>query len=157
MAINIKKSHKGLLHKNLGVPQGQKIPASKIAAAKNSSDPAVRKRATFAQNARGWKHVLVLFVTAAVTFWLAAGAVAQQSDDITLQPGKVYYVIKHEHDTYAWPDKVWDTMTACEKDTAYGTELGNLLFGSAAAAVTRAGWRDAYIGCYKIPLPGQPV
>jgi hypothetical protein len=56
MAIHIKPSHKGLLHKDLGVPQGQKIPASKIAAAKHSSNPAVRKRATFAQNAKSWHH-----------------------------------------------------------------------------------------------------
>lgn len=48
--IKIKPSHKGLLHKKLGVPQGEKIPASKIAAAKNSSSPALRKEATFAQN-----------------------------------------------------------------------------------------------------------
>lgn len=54
MSIKIKPSHKGLLHKDLGVPQGEKIPAKKIAAAKNSKDPAVRKRATFAQNAKKW-------------------------------------------------------------------------------------------------------
>jgi hypothetical protein len=48
--IMIKPSHRGLLHKELGVPEGQKIPASKIAAAKNSSNPAERKRAVFAQN-----------------------------------------------------------------------------------------------------------
>lgn len=49
----IKPSHKGLLHEDLGVPQGQKIPMDKIEAAKNSSDPAVRKRANFAINFRG--------------------------------------------------------------------------------------------------------
>jgi hypothetical protein len=54
--IKIKPSHKGLLHKNTGTPAGQKIPASKIAAAKNSPDPAVRKRATFAANAKKWNH-----------------------------------------------------------------------------------------------------
>lgn len=46
----IKPSRKGLLHKDLGVPQGQKIPAAKISAALNSSDPAIRKRAQFARN-----------------------------------------------------------------------------------------------------------
>lgn len=56
MSINIKPSHKGLLHKKLGVPQGQPIPASKVAAAKNSSNPATRKQATFAQNAKKWGH-----------------------------------------------------------------------------------------------------
>jgi hypothetical protein len=39
--ISIKPSHKGLLHRDLGVPQGQAIPA-------------VRKRATFAANAKSW-------------------------------------------------------------------------------------------------------
>jgi hypothetical protein len=56
MAIKIKPSHKGLLHKNLGVAADKPIPAKKIAAAKNSSDPAVRKRAVFAANAKKWNH-----------------------------------------------------------------------------------------------------
>lgn len=55
-SIHIKPSHKGLLHKDLGVPAGEPIPAGKLAAAKNSSDPAERKRATFAQNAKKWNH-----------------------------------------------------------------------------------------------------
>jgi len=46
----IKPSHKGLLHKKLGVPQGEKIPAAKLAAAKNSKSAAERKEATFAEN-----------------------------------------------------------------------------------------------------------
>lgn len=54
--IKIKPSHKGELHADLGVPQGQPIPAAKLAAAKNSSNPAERKRATFAENAKGWNH-----------------------------------------------------------------------------------------------------
>jgi hypothetical protein len=54
--IHIKASHKGLLHKDLGVASGKPIPAKKLAAAKNSSDPAVRRRATFAENAKHWKH-----------------------------------------------------------------------------------------------------
>jgi len=56
MAIKIKKSHKGLLHKDLGVPAGKPIPSAKLAAAKKSSDPAERKRATFAENAKKWNH-----------------------------------------------------------------------------------------------------
>ena len=56
MAIKIKPSHKGLLHKDLGVPEGKPIPASKLASAKNSPNPAVRKRANFAANAKKWKH-----------------------------------------------------------------------------------------------------
>src|ERR1700689_3502323 len=55
-SIHIKASHKGLLHKDLGVPPRQKIPASKLASAKRSSNPAVRKRATFAENAKKWNH-----------------------------------------------------------------------------------------------------
>jgi hypothetical protein len=54
MAIHIKPSHKGLLHQKLGVPQGQKIPAPKLAAAKRSTSPSLRKEATFAQNAKSW-------------------------------------------------------------------------------------------------------
>jgi hypothetical protein len=50
MAIKIKPSRKGLLHKKLGVPQGEKIPAGKIAKAKKSKSPSLRKEATFAQN-----------------------------------------------------------------------------------------------------------
>lgn len=52
--IHIKPSHKGLLHEDLGVPEGSPIPAAKLAKAKHSEDPAVRKRATFAQNAKKW-------------------------------------------------------------------------------------------------------
>lgn len=54
MAIKIKKSHKGLLHKDLGVAAGKKIPKSKIKKAANSSDAAVKKRAVFAENASKW-------------------------------------------------------------------------------------------------------
>ena len=51
----IKPSHKGLLHSKLGVPQGQKIPMSKIDKALYSSSPALRKEANFAKNFRGKK------------------------------------------------------------------------------------------------------
>ena len=54
--IAIKKKNQGLLHKNLGVAKGGKIPVSKLKSAKNSKSPAVRKRATFALNARKWNH-----------------------------------------------------------------------------------------------------
>lgn len=53
--INIKKSHRGLLHKNLGVPQGQLIPASKLSI-KSGDSPAVRKRKQFAINAKKFNH-----------------------------------------------------------------------------------------------------
>ena len=54
--IKIAKSKEGSLHTALGVPQGQPIPASKLAAAANSKDPALRKKAQFAINARGFNH-----------------------------------------------------------------------------------------------------
>lgn len=40
--------NKGALHRALGVPEGQKIPAAKMAAARNSSDPTTRKQAALA-------------------------------------------------------------------------------------------------------------
>jgi len=52
--IHIKPSHKGLLHKNLGVKTGKPLTLKMLAKAKASSDPAERKRATFAMNARSW-------------------------------------------------------------------------------------------------------
>lgn len=52
--IHIKPSHKGMLHVDLGVPSDKSIPSGKLASAANSSDPAERKRAIFAQNAKGW-------------------------------------------------------------------------------------------------------
>lgn len=52
--IKIKPSHKGLLHKDLGVAAGKKIPASKLASAVKSSNPKVKKRAVFAKNAKSW-------------------------------------------------------------------------------------------------------
>jgi len=54
--IHIKPSHKGMLHRELGVPQGEKIPAAKMEAAKAHASPAERKRITFAENARKWNH-----------------------------------------------------------------------------------------------------
>ncbi len=55
-SIRIKPSHRGLLHKDLGVPQSQPIPASKLQQALESANPAVRKRANFARNAKKFKH-----------------------------------------------------------------------------------------------------
>lgn len=54
--IHIKPSHKGLLHKDLDVASDKPIPEKKLDKAKNSSDPAVRKRAVFAENAKHWHH-----------------------------------------------------------------------------------------------------
>lgn len=50
--IQINPAHKGMLHQDLGVPQGEKIPSTKLHAAANSGSPAVRKRAIFAENAK---------------------------------------------------------------------------------------------------------
>lgn len=52
----IKKSHKGLLHKKLGVPEGEKIPEAKLEKAKHSKSPALRKEVNFAENAKDWHH-----------------------------------------------------------------------------------------------------
>ena len=54
--IHIKKSHQGLLHKNLGIPQGKKISVAALKKAKKSPNPKIRRRATFALNARKWHH-----------------------------------------------------------------------------------------------------
>ena len=54
--IAIKPSNNGLLHRDLGVPQGKKIPAKALKRAEHSKDPATRTRAQFAENAKKWKH-----------------------------------------------------------------------------------------------------
>lgn len=53
--IHIKKENRGLLHENLGVPKGEKIPASKLKI-KSTDSPAVKKRKQFAINAKKFKH-----------------------------------------------------------------------------------------------------
>ena len=54
--IHIKPSHEGKLHEKLGVPAGEKIPEAKLAKAKNSDSAALRKEATFAENAKHFQH-----------------------------------------------------------------------------------------------------
>lgn len=56
MAINIKPSHKGLLHKDLGVAEGKPISSKKLSSAKKNASPAEKKRIVFAENARKWNH-----------------------------------------------------------------------------------------------------
>jgi hypothetical protein len=56
MAIRIKPANKGKLHRRLGVPQGEKIPAGKLAEALQSKSDSLRKEAQFAKNAGTWKH-----------------------------------------------------------------------------------------------------
>jgi hypothetical protein len=48
--------HPGALHKQLGVPQGEKIPAKKLAAAKHSDNPTLRKRANLASTLKKMHH-----------------------------------------------------------------------------------------------------
>ena len=40
--------HPGALHKQLGVPEGEKIPASKLSKAAHSDNPTLAKRANLA-------------------------------------------------------------------------------------------------------------
>ena len=50
------KLKKGALHKALGVKQGKKLTMAQLEKAKNSENLLMRKRATFALNAKKWKH-----------------------------------------------------------------------------------------------------
>ncbi len=52
--IRIKPSHKGKLHRALGVPADKPIPEPKLRAALHSKSPEVRKEANFASNAKHW-------------------------------------------------------------------------------------------------------
>lgn len=48
--------NKGALHSHLGVPQGEKIPAEKLAAAKHSKNPTIRREAALAHTLSGFHH-----------------------------------------------------------------------------------------------------
>jgi hypothetical protein len=48
--------HKGALHKELGVPEGKKIPHAKIKAATKSENPKLRKRAFLAETLAHMNH-----------------------------------------------------------------------------------------------------
>jgi hypothetical protein len=48
--------HPGALHRELGVPEGEKIPASKMAAAKHSSNPKIRRQAALAGTLKKLGH-----------------------------------------------------------------------------------------------------
>lgn len=43
------KSSKGKLHRELGVPEGEKIPAKKLAKASHSKSPTIRKQVALAK------------------------------------------------------------------------------------------------------------
>ena len=45
---------KGALHRALGVPEGEKIPAKKMAKAKHSENPRIRKMAGFARTLKSF-------------------------------------------------------------------------------------------------------
>jgi hypothetical protein len=50
--------HKGALHRQLGVPEGQKIPAAKIESASHSSNPTLAKRANLAKTLKGFDGII---------------------------------------------------------------------------------------------------
>jgi len=52
----INPENKGALHKELGVPKGEKIPEKKLEKAEASKDPLIRKRANSAATLRKFKH-----------------------------------------------------------------------------------------------------
>jgi len=47
--------HPGALHRQLGVPAGEKIPASKLKTAKHSDNPTLRRRANLAETLKGMR------------------------------------------------------------------------------------------------------
>jgi|HubBroStandDraft_1064217.scaffolds.fasta_scaffold02177_14 hypothetical protein len=47
---------KGKLHRAIGVPEGEKIPAKKLAAAEHSKNRGVRDMAIRAKTMKGWHH-----------------------------------------------------------------------------------------------------
>ena len=48
--------HKGKLHRELGIPEGQKIPAARLAAAAHSPNPEIRRDAIRARTMKAWHH-----------------------------------------------------------------------------------------------------
>ena len=50
------KLRKGGLHRALNIPEGTKIPASRLAAARKSSNAHIRHMANFAHTMKSWKH-----------------------------------------------------------------------------------------------------
>jgi hypothetical protein len=54
--IHINPSHKGLLHRDLGIAPGKAISESLMEKAKASAGPAEKRRIVFAENERKWKH-----------------------------------------------------------------------------------------------------
>lgn len=48
--------HKGKLHRELGIPEGEKIPQGRLQSAMHSSNPEVRRDAIRAHTMEGWHH-----------------------------------------------------------------------------------------------------
>ena len=48
--------HPGKLHRELGVPQGEKIPAKKLKKAEHSKSPTIRKEANLAKTLAKLRH-----------------------------------------------------------------------------------------------------
>ena len=48
--------HKGALHRALGIPVSEKIPAQKMAAAKQSANPRIRRMAALAKTLKSFHH-----------------------------------------------------------------------------------------------------
>ena len=51
--IKVATSDKGALHRHLGVPEGEKIPADKLESATHSDNPKIRKEANLAMTLKG--------------------------------------------------------------------------------------------------------
>ena len=54
--IKIKASRQGSLRKATKTKKGNKIPVATLERMKKSKNPKMRRKATFALNARKWKH-----------------------------------------------------------------------------------------------------
>jgi hypothetical protein len=54
--INIKAKNSGKLRAHTKTKKGQKIPLKKLQSIKRNGTPLMKKRATFAINARKWKR-----------------------------------------------------------------------------------------------------
>ena len=48
--------HSGKLHRELGVPEGKKIPAKKLDKATHSKNPTIRKEANLAETLKKLRH-----------------------------------------------------------------------------------------------------
>lgn len=47
---------RGKLHREIGVPEGEKIPAAKLKAAEHSDNPEIKRDAIRARTMEGWSH-----------------------------------------------------------------------------------------------------